>query len=177
MDRIIKAVADETKSRGARRVTPSHLYGIFWDWANFFFSKQIISTQKQYDFLESLTSEIALPPSRPPTPPPGPRRRRKQSPTMSGALSSDAPKRKRRSPIKDKAHSAPSASPDFKSEMEDVKMENAEPEPADLNHTEQAEHAEERRRGWFDIVMGGNEHDSSEDETFNKRRYAKVNRG
>jgi hypothetical protein len=27
MDRIIKAVADETKSRGARRVTPSHLYG------------------------------------------------------------------------------------------------------------------------------------------------------
>jgi hypothetical protein len=26
MDRIIKAVADETKARGARRVTPSHLY-------------------------------------------------------------------------------------------------------------------------------------------------------
>jgi hypothetical protein len=26
MDRIIKAVADETKSRGAKRVTPSHLY-------------------------------------------------------------------------------------------------------------------------------------------------------
>ena len=25
MDRIIKAVADETKARGARRVTPSHL--------------------------------------------------------------------------------------------------------------------------------------------------------
>lgn len=26
MDRIIKAVADETRARGARRVTPSHLY-------------------------------------------------------------------------------------------------------------------------------------------------------
>jgi hypothetical protein len=26
MDRIIKAVADETKARGAKRVTPSHLY-------------------------------------------------------------------------------------------------------------------------------------------------------
>jgi len=26
MDRIIKAVAEETRSRGARRVTPSHLY-------------------------------------------------------------------------------------------------------------------------------------------------------
>jgi hypothetical protein len=26
MDRIIKAVSDETRARGARRVTPSHLY-------------------------------------------------------------------------------------------------------------------------------------------------------
>src|SRR5436190_19252864 len=31
MDRIIKAVADETKARGARRVTPSHLYVPLFD--------------------------------------------------------------------------------------------------------------------------------------------------
>jgi len=38
MDRIIKAVADETKARGARKVTPSHLYPIptilSWSLAN-----------------------------------------------------------------------------------------------------------------------------------------------
>jgi Dr1-associated corepressor len=30
MDRIIKAVANETKARGAKKVTPSHLYYSLW---------------------------------------------------------------------------------------------------------------------------------------------------
>jgi hypothetical protein len=174
MDRIIKAVADETKSRGARRVTPSHLYVFLFLFLGANCSKQIISTQKQYDFLESLTAEIPLPPSRPLTPPPGPaRRRRKQSPTAMDAVSLDAPvKRKRRSPPKDKPLSPGSASPDIKSEMEDVKMEQAEVTES-VDHVvpaepEPVEH-EEKRRGWFDIVMGSsNEHDSSEDEDTKK---------
>jgi Dr1-associated corepressor len=158
MERIVKAVAEETTSRGARRVTPSHF-------------KQIISTQKEYDFLESLTAEIPLPPSRPSTPPPTIRRRRKQSPTPSG-VADGPPKRKRRSPDKGKGRS-PAASPDVKSsEMEDVKIElDVKMEQAELteraDHPERAghaEHSEEKRRGWFDIVMGSsNEHDLSED--------------
>src|SRR5271170_1603141 len=93
-------------------------------------SKQIISTQKEYDFLESLTAGIALPPSQPATPPPSttphhPRRRRKTSPSTSAAVDSatDAPpKRKRRSANKDSAEdvSMKSASPtrDIKPEPE-----------------------------------------------------------
>lgn len=36
MDRIIKAVADETKARGARRVTPSHLYVPLFHYVSWF---------------------------------------------------------------------------------------------------------------------------------------------
>jgi hypothetical protein len=56
--------------------------------------------------------------------------------------------------------------------MEDVKMEHAEPTESVVHavpaEPEPVEH-EERRRGWFDIVMGSsNEHDSSEDEETKK---------
>jgi hypothetical protein len=156
MERIVKAVAQETISRGARKVTPSHF-------------KQIISTQHEFDFLESLTAEISLPPSRPSTPPPTTRRRRRQSPTPSG-MANGPRKRKRLSPASAKGPS-PVASPDVKSEKEDVKVEqDVNMEQAELtelaDHSEGAEHAEhpeEKRRGWLDIVMGSsNEHDLSE---------------
>jgi hypothetical protein len=53
---------------------------------------------------------------------------------------------------------------EIKSEMEEIKVESAEPDTS----------AEDKhRRGWFDIVMGSsNEHDSSEDdEGSRKRKY------
>ena len=138
-------------------------------------SKQIISTQKQYDFLESLTSEIPLPPSRPNTPPAQstphyPRRRRKQSPSQlqeDNASDTVAPKRKRRSPLKEER----------KEEMEDVKSEmetqNSEMETSQDTYTQKSEvgisqDMKSHNRGWFDIVMGP---DSSEDEGPKKRKY------
>src|SRR5579859_417932 len=146
------------------------------------YSKQIISTQKQYDFLESLTADIPLPPSRPATPPPTQtRRRRKQSPPSnpSSQLVDAPPKRKRRSPAKDPEASSPqeavasSPNPNVKSEMEDVKLEHHEANEADGSEADHPDQTDDRhRRGWFDIVMGSsNEHDSSEDEVFKKRKY------
>jgi hypothetical protein len=136
-------------------------------------SKQIISTQKQYDFLESLTADIALPPSRPSTPPlhtsgSQPRRRRRQSPTATPSIDppADVPKRKRRSPQKDasqteensiQTESPVKSDPDIKSEQGD--------NPAEDKH---------RRGGWFDIVMGSNNEESSEDEGAKKRKYVNL---
>ena len=128
-------------------------------------SKQIISTQKEYDFLESLTAGIPLPPSRPATPPPSttphhPRRRRKTSPSNSTAVDSatDAPpKRKRRSANKEAA--------------EDVLMKSVSPtRDAKQEHDHEAS-SSGGHRGWFDVVMGSNEQDSSEDEGAKRRKY------
>ena len=128
-------------------------------------SKQIIATQKQYDFLESLTSEIPFPPSRPSTPPApsaSTRRRRKHSPSVEQTPTNNhdgPPKRKRRSSPKEIPEERPE---EVKTEpMEEVKLEHPPETPAEDKH----------RRGWFDIVMGSNEQDSSEDESYKKRRY------
>jgi hypothetical protein len=131
-------------------------------------SKQIISTQKQYDFLESLTAEIPLPPSRPSTPPQStshPRRRRKQSPAADSTEAAP-PKRKRRSPQKESfpesfntVDESVKSEGDVKSETEEnVKMED-----------ERQEDEKQKSRGWFDIVMGSQE--SSDDEGTKKRKY------
>jgi hypothetical protein len=131
-------------------------------------SKQIISTQKQYDFLESLTAEIPLPPSHPSTPPPQStpahsRRRRKQSPSSQQDLATPVdpiPKRKRRSPQKEEVNHG--AHPD----VDSVKSDPEEGENA------KGEKAQSQSRGWFDIVMGSNEQDSSdEDYGVKKRKY------
>jgi len=54
---------------------------------------------------------------------------------------------------------------DIKAEpMEEVKAEYPPETPVDDKH----------RRGWFDIVMGSNENDSSEDEGYRKRRYVEL---
>jgi hypothetical protein len=144
-------------------------------------SKQIITTQKQYDFLESLTAEIPLPPSRPSTPPPQGQqrqRRRKQSPS---AVSSPSevlpnPKRKRRSPQKNTRDEDPQPEPaELKSEALEIKSENEVVGHVQISTQEAHEHSgEEKKRGWFDIVMGSNADDSSEDDGQKKRKYYQI---
>lgn len=121
-------------------------------------SKQVITTQGQYDFLEGLTAEFTLPPSRPATPPPStphPRRRRKVSPSSTDAPPADPPvKRKRRSPVKQERVTA---------EEETVQKDSI---------TETQVRGEHKRGGWFDIVMGSHEAESeSEDDSQRKRKY------
>jgi hypothetical protein len=162
MDRIIKAVADETKSRGARKVTPSHLSPpIVVSLIN---SKQIICARKEFDFLEGLATEIPFPPSAPSTPPAtttaetkseGTTRRRRRNDGEQGTIV----KRKRRT--KEKAQE-PEAKPEKMEEvkMEEMKMEEGKQEPRDVD----VEDVPRRGRGWFDIVMGSTESHSSSDD-------------
>jgi hypothetical protein len=65
---------------------------------------------------------------------------------------------------------------DAKSEPEDIKMEHAEPEnEPESEHMENHASEDTHRRGWFDIVMGSsNDHDSSDDDSFKKRKYSHM---
>jgi hypothetical protein len=136
IDRIIRAVAEETRSRGVRKVTPGHF-------------KAVITHQGQYDFLEGLTAEVAMPPQRPASPPQ--RRRRRASGEEEVGV-----KRKRRNRVKEEAMEE---EVEEKEELE-VKEERVEEGVGD-----------HRRGGWFDIVMGGHAESESEDDSQQKRKY------
>jgi hypothetical protein len=137
IDRIVKAVAEETRSRGARKVTPGHF-------------KAVITHQGQYDFLEGLTAEVAMPPERP-TSPPDQRRRRRVSVGEEVGV-----KRKRRNRVKEEA----------------MEEEVEEKEELDVKEERVEERAGDHRRGgWFDIVMGGHAESESEDDSQRKRKY------